>query len=61
MPTADHCASVIKKLKPNKPFLLSPTELSMPEKQTYYHASRRERMKVSIRTLANGTWITKVE
>ena len=61
MPTFEECRATLKKLKPNKPLLLSPSALSMPEKQNYYHASRRERMKVSIRILANGTWITKVE
>ena len=61
MPTFEECRAVLKKLKPSKPFPLSATELSVPEKQNFYHASRRERMKVSIRTLANGTWITKVE
>ena len=59
MPT-DSTLDTLKKLKPNKPFLLSETELTPSERQRLYHASRRERMKVSIKTLANGTWITRL-
>lgn len=56
----EECRIQLKKLRAGKSLLLSATDLTPQEKQIWYHASRRERMKVSIRTMPTGTYLWKV-